>query len=75
MGFIINGKLGLTIDVKCLPLLEVTSSFHLRGEEKEKEELSALCLVEGADDTSDQSVKEGETLQDTAPVTESDPDF
>ena len=44
-------------------------------QEEEKEELRALCLVEGADDTSDQSAKEGETLQDTAPVTESEPDF
>ena len=44
-------------------------------QEKEKEELRALCLVEGADDTSDQSAKDGETLQDTAPVTESEPDF
>ena len=44
-------------------------------QEKEKEELRALCLVEGADDTSDQFAKEGETLQDTAPVTESEPEF
>ena len=44
-------------------------------QEKEKEELSALCLVEGADDTGDQSAKEGETLRDTAPFTESEPDF
>ena len=44
-------------------------------QEKEKEELRALCLDEGADDTSDQCAKEGETLQDTASVTESEPDF
>ena len=31
-----------------------------------------MCLDEGADDTSDQCAKEGETLQDTAPV---EPDF
>ena len=44
-------------------------------QEKEKEELRALRLVEGADDTSNQSANEGETLQDTVPVTESEPDF
>ena len=44
-------------------------------QEKEREELCALCLDEGADNTSDQSAKEGETLQDTMPVTESEPDF
>ena len=44
-------------------------------QEKEKEELRALCLDEGADDTSDQCAKEGETLQDTASVTDSGPDF
>lgn len=44
-------------------------------QEKEKEELRALCLDEGADDTSDQCAMEGETLQDTAPVSKSEPDF
>ena len=34
---IINGKLGLTIDVKRLPLLEVTSSFHLWDVERAQE--------------------------------------
>ena len=37
MGFIINGKLGLMIDVKHLPPLEVTSSFHLGGVERAQE--------------------------------------
>ena len=44
-------------------------------QEKKKEELRALCLNKGADDTSDQCAKEGETLQDTAPVTKSEQEF
>ena len=36
-GVRINSKLGLTIDVKHLSLLEVTSSFHLGGVERAQE--------------------------------------
>ena len=50
-------------------------SFFEDGILQEKGELRALCLDEGADDSSDQSAKEDETLQDTTPVTESEPDF
>ena len=34
-----------------------------------------MCLGQGVDNTSDQCAKKGETVQDTAPVTESEPDF
>ena len=44
-------------------------------QEKEKEELRAFYSGEGADDISNQSAKEGETLQDTVLVTVSEPDF
>lgn len=41
-GFSIHGKLGLTIGVKRLPLIEVTSSFHLRGEERAQEQVQGF---------------------------------
>jgi len=44
-------------------------------QEKEKDELRALCLDQGADDTSNQSVREDETPQDAAPDTESESDL
>lgn len=44
-------------------------------QDKEKDELRALCLDEGADDTGDQSAKTDETPQDATQVTESESDF
>ena len=41
-------------------------------QEKEKDELRALCLDEGSDHASDQSAKEDEIPQDTAQVTDSE---
>jgi len=43
-------------------------------QEKEKDELRALCLDQGADNTCNQSVREDETPQDAAPDTESESD-
>ena len=44
-------------------------------QEKEKDELRALCLDQGADDNSNQSVREDETSQDAMPDTESESDL
>jgi len=44
-------------------------------QEKEKDELRALCLGQGEDDTSNQSVREDETPQDAAPDIESESDL
>ena len=44
-------------------------------QEKEKDELRALCLDQGADDTSNQSVREDEAPQDAAPDIESESDL
>jgi len=64
--------------VKKTQLKQTKSNLSSKTEsckKKEKDELRALCLDQGADDTSNQSVREDETPQDAAPDIESESDW